>query len=83
MRAAYALLSLCDKYGVGPVEAVCQSALASDVVDVAGITRTLKVAAKPASPARHDGKVVQPPLPRFARPEEHLETRAPGKKEGV
>jgi hypothetical protein len=27
MRAAYALLRLCDKYGAGRVEAVCQSAL--------------------------------------------------------
>ena len=32
MRAAYALLRLCDKFGEGRVEAVCQSALAFDVV---------------------------------------------------
>jgi len=83
MRAAYALLRLGDKYGDGRVEAVCQSALAFDVVDVARITRMLKAAAKPASPARADGKLVQLPLPRFARPEQHFETRTPGKKEGV
>ncbi len=83
MRAAYALLRLCDKYTDGRVEAVCQSALAFDVVDVARITRMLKAAAKPASPTSHDGKLVQLPLPRFARPEEHFETRAPSKKEGV
>jgi hypothetical protein len=83
MRAAYALLRLCDKYSDGRVEAVCQSALAFDVVDVARITRMLKAAAKPASPTRRDGKLVQLPLPRFARPEEHFETRAPSKKEGI
>jgi hypothetical protein len=77
MRQAYALLRLCDKYGQGRVEAVCQSALAFDVVDVTRVTRSLKSAMKaeasPAKPAR--GKLVQLPLPRFARPDEHFETR--------
>jgi transposase len=75
MRQAYALLRLCEKYGEGRVEAVCQSALAFDVVDVARITRMLKSAAKPATPDQTDGKIVQLPLPRFARPEQHFETR--------
>jgi len=83
MRAAYALLRLCDKFGEGRVEAVCQSSLAFDVVDVARITRMLKAATKPASPDRRDSKVAQLPLPRFARPDEHFETRAPSKKGGV
>jgi transposase len=83
MRAAYALLRLCDKFGDGRVEAVCQSALAFDVVDVARITRMLKAAAKPASPEQGGGKIVQLALPRFARPEQHFETRTPSKKEGV
>jgi transposase len=85
MRQAYALLRLCDKYGTGRVEAVCQSALAFDVVDVTRVTRMLKSAAKPTTPkAGATGKVVQLTLPRFARPDEHFETR-PGasKKEGV
>jgi hypothetical protein len=43
----------------------------------------LKAAAKPASPVRDSGKVVQLTLPRFARPEQHFETRASIKKEGV
>ncbi len=30
--AAYALLGLCDKYTPGRVEAICQSALAFDLV---------------------------------------------------
>jgi transposase len=83
MRQAYALLRLCDKYGDGRVEAVCQSALAFDVVDVGRISRMLKSATKPAAPgsAAGDGKLVQL-VPRFARPEEHFETR-PGSKGGA
>ena len=75
MRQAYALLGLCDKYGDRRVEAVCQSALAFDVVDVTRITRMLKRATKPASPTHPDSKVVQLALPRFARPEQHFKTR--------
>lgn len=76
MRQAYALLRLCDKYGDGRVEAVCQSALAFDVVDVVRIARMLKKATEPASPTKVDGKVVQLVRPRFARPEHHFRTRA-------
>ncbi len=85
MRQAYALLRLCDKYGEGRVEAVCQSALAFDVVDVSRITRMLKIAAVPTVPEPPmKAKVVQLPLPRFARPEEHFATRpSASKKEGV
>lgn len=84
MRQAYALLKLCDKFGDGRVEAVCQSALAFDVVDVTRITRMLKSATKPAKPTRgsRSGKLVQLTLPRFARPEEHFQTRPGSKKEG-
>jgi hypothetical protein len=81
MRQAYALLRLCEKYGDGRVEAVCQSALAFDVVDVVRITRMLKKATKPASPTKADSKVVQLVLPRFARPEQHFQTRTTTKKE--
>jgi hypothetical protein len=85
MRQAYALLRLCDKFGEGRVEAVCQSALAFDVVDVGRITRMLKLATKPqASDANgNKGKLVQLTLPRFARSEEHFQTRPGSKKEGV
>jgi transposase len=83
MRQAYALLRLCEKYGDGRVEAVCQSALAFDVVDVVRITGMLKRATKPASPTRTDGKVVQLAPPRFARPEQHFETRSTTKKDGL
>lgn len=83
MRQAYALLALCDKYGDGRVEAICQSALAFDVVDVSRLTKMLQSAAKPALP-EHAGKVVQLALPRFVRPQTHFETRSrASKKEGV
>jgi len=84
MRQAYALLKLCEKFGDGRVEAICQSALAFDVVSVTKISKMLKAAAKPPRPEQ-SGKVVQLPLPRFARPTEHFETRSHGetkKEEG-
>ena len=84
MRQAYALLSLCEKYGEGRVEAMCQSALAFDVVNVSKVAAMLKSAAKAPRPT--SGKVVQLPLPRFARPSEHFETRSPeskSTKEGI
>ena len=83
MRQAYALVRLCEKYGDGRVEAVCQSALAFDVVDVVRITRMLKRAAKPTLPEQADRKVVQLVLPRFARPEQHFQTRPTKKEEGL
>jgi transposase len=75
MRQGYALLRLCDKYGEGRVEAVCQSALSFDVIDVTRITKMLKRAATPTRTVSEDRKVVQLPLPRFARAREHFETR--------
>jgi hypothetical protein len=87
MRQAYALLRMCDKYGDGPVTAACQSALAFDVVDVTRLARMLKATAKPAvaAPGKPQGKLVQLTLPRFARPEQHFETRSNSqqKEEGL
>lgn len=82
MRTVYALLGLCTKYGEGRVEAVCQSALSFDVVDVARVRRMLKRASAPPKPSS-DNKVVQLnlPLPRFARDTEHFRTRK-DEKEG-
>ena len=83
MRQAYSLLRLCDKFGDGRVEAVCQSALAFDVIDVGRIAKMLKRAATPpARAADDDRKVVQLPLPRFARPEQHFKTRDGGAQQG-
>jgi hypothetical protein len=83
MRQAFALLGLCQKYGEGRVEAVCQSALAFDVVSVPRIAGMLKSAAKPVSPTEAQGKVVQLTLTRFARPTGHFQTLSrSSKKEG-
>jgi transposase len=49
MRQAYALLRLCDKYGDGRVEAVCQSALAFDVIDVHRIKKMVATPKKQSS----------------------------------
>ena len=77
MRQAYALVRLCDTYGDGRVEAVCQSALAFDVIDVTRIGRMLKSALAPASPEGTGGTVVSITTPRFARSAEQFETRTP------
>jgi transposase len=84
MRQAYALVRLCDTFGDGRVEAVCQSALAFDVVDVTRIGRMLKGAVAPGTPEARSGKVVSLAAPRFARGAEHFGTRtgAP-RKEGT
>jgi hypothetical protein len=76
MRQAYALVALCDKYSDARVEAMCQSALAFDVVSVPKIAKMLKSAAEPARLEDGGGKLLQLPLPRFARPAAQFETRA-------
>jgi transposase len=75
MRQAYSLLRLCDKYGDGRVEALCQSSLAFDVVDVSRLKRMLKSATRPPAPDSGSGTVTQLTLPRFARDRSHFETR--------
>ena len=80
MRLVYALLRLCKKYGDGQVEAVCQSSLGFDVVDVSRITRMLETALAPPQPARDEPrKVVAIATPRFARSTEHFVTRVAAK----
>jgi transposase len=84
MRQVYALIALCDKYGDGRVEAVCQSALAFDVIDVTRIKKKLTSA---RSAAVTDGNVVQLPLPstaaRFARPDAAFTTKKSSTTEGT
>lgn len=79
-RQARALLRLCETFGDGRVEAICQSALAFDVVDVTRVERMLQSATTPAQPQQDGGKVVRLPLPRFARPDTHFETRSSTKE---
>ena len=78
MRQAYGLLRLCDTYGDGRVEAVCQSALAFGVVDVGRIGRMLKAAAAPSgAPDVASITVVPITAPRFARSTEHFRNASP------
>ena len=67
MRQAYALLRLCDRYGVARVEAVCARALAFDVLDVGRVERMLRTAQQAEQDAASTGKVVALPPGRFAR----------------
>ncbi len=76
MRLVYALLRLCKKFGDGRVEAICQSALAFDVVDVRRIERMLQEARPPTVPSSRERTVVPLPVPRFARSVEHFATRS-------
>jgi transposase len=77
MRAAYALVRLCDAHGAGRVEALCQSALAFDVVDVSRLAKMLQRAEHGPSADTTQNKVVPLPLsrPRFARADEKFRTR--------
>ena len=82
MRQGYALLRLCDTYGDGAVEAICQSALAFDVVDVTRLGRMLERSTSPGAPEAREGKVVPLTPPRFARSAEHFSTRATAARKG-
>lgn len=66
MRQAYALLGLCDKYGVGKVEALCQSALAFDVVDVAGLPGCRRLRRAPRRRTRPEARSCRCRFPRLA-----------------
>jgi hypothetical protein len=66
IRQAYALLRLCDRYGVERVDALCARAIAFGVIDTRRIERMLKTAQTSETSAEAVGKVI--PLPsRFAR----------------
>src|SRR5512140_121321 len=68
MRAVYALLGLCKRYGDARVEAACTTALAVEMLDVKRLERMLKLAPPPIPPAppHSSSKVI--PLARFLRP---------------
>jgi transposase len=78
VRRVQELLKLCQRFGVGRVEAVCQSALSFDVIDVARIGRMLKAALPAVSPEQHSehAKVIALNPPRFARDGAHFATRS-------
>jgi transposase len=78
MRQAYALLRLCERYGVQRVEAVCARAIAFDVIDVPRIERMLKAARHAEAEAQSSGRVVTLPKSRFARDPSSFATRRKG-----
>ncbi len=63
MRSAYALISLCEKYGDGAVESVCQTLLALDCVDVKRISRMLKAWSRSIDVTARRANVAQLRLP--------------------
>jgi transposase len=75
MRQAYALLRLCDRYGVERVEAVCIRALAFDVIDVTRIEKMLKTAKTMEESKELAGKLLPLPKGRFARDTAAFATR--------
>lgn len=80
MRQAQALLSLVERFGAARVEAVCQTALTFDVIDVRRIGGMLKRAAV-AEQSSEEGKVIALPAARFARPAEHFATMPATRRE--
>jgi transposase len=75
MRAAYGLLRLCERYGAARVDALCERALAFDVLDVRRIEGMLKTAQKTETESAERGKLVVLPGGRFARDAASFATR--------
>jgi hypothetical protein len=77
MRAAYALLRLCDRYGAERIDALCARAIAFDVLDVRRIEGMARTAQKLEDDGAVRGQVVQLPLTaRFARDARSFATRS-------
>lgn len=77
LRRATSLLKLCDRFGPGRVEAICQSALSFDVVDVGRVERMLHSSQTLPQTTATRSNVVPLRPPRFARSAEHFATRKP------
>lgn len=75
LRQVNALVVLCKRFGAGRVEALCQSALAFDVVDVTRVRRMLEKASEPPMPEEGPQKVVSLTAGRFVRDGEQFATR--------
>ena len=76
MRQAYALLRMCDRFGIERVDELCQRSLQFDVVDVPRIERMLRSATTPPTAERASTVVT---AARFARdPQSFATLRAGG-----
>jgi transposase len=81
MRQGYRLLSLCKRYGADRVDALCERALAFEVLDVHRIARMLQSAQRIEDEAESRGQLRKlPAAPRFARPTESFSVRAKGEE---
>lgn len=74
LRQAYGLLRLCERYGHDRVNALCERALAFDVIAVPRIERMLKDARRTEDAAVAGGRVIVLPA-RFARDPAAFATR--------
>jgi transposase len=74
LRQAYGLLRLCERYGHDRVNALCERALAFDVIAVPRIERMLKDARQTEDAAVATGRVIVLPA-RFARDANAFATR--------
>jgi transposase len=83
MRQGYALLCLCERYGVERVDALCARALAFDVIDVPRIERMIKRASQIEDEHEARGAVVRLPVGRFARDASTFATLQARSKGGV
>ncbi len=76
MRSVYALLGLVERYGAGPVETACDTALGLDVVSVRKIASMLAAATETTPPALPAAAGSGPGPTRFTRdPSEFTTTR--------
>ncbi len=75
LRQAYGLLRLCERYGQDRVNALCERALAFDVISVPRIEGMLKDARRTEDAAVATGRVIVLPA-RFARDTASFATRA-------
>ncbi|HOU92772.1 MAG TPA: hypothetical protein PLU22_17085 [Polyangiaceae bacterium] len=76
MRAVYALLGLCRRYGDERVDAACARALAADMLSVHRLARMLKLGAPPAVAPSAPARVI--PIGRYLRPSSTYSIRRSG-----
>jgi hypothetical protein len=75
MRQAYALLRLCDRFGVERVDKLCHRSIDFDVIDVPRIERMLRTATPPPTTEPSPSVVTSA---RFARDPQSFATRRAG-----
>lgn len=78
MRAVYALLGLCKRYGNERVDETCGRALAADMLSVHRLERMLKLGAPPATAPSAPARVI--PIGRYLRPSSTYAIRRSGSK---